>query len=118
MANNTNDITKTGPKSYRDLQKENNAAYQSALNESSIAKKMNFNRSYAPSTSFIYEGKEQSPILQQHTGDYWGNSMFDNPTANEEEFHAKATKKVKGSNLVLALVKVLYLQVLLSLMVL
>ena len=98
MANNTNDITKTGPKSYRDLQKENNAAYQSALNESSIAKKMNFNRSYAPSTSFIYEGKEQSPILQQHTGDYWGNSMFDNPTANEEEFQLNNLNDTRAEN--------------------
>ena len=43
MANNTNDITKTGPKSYRDLQKENDAAFQSALNESSMAMKINFN---------------------------------------------------------------------------
>lgn len=98
MANNTNDITKTGPKSYRDLQKENNAAYQSALNESSIAKKMNFNRSYAPSTSFIYEGKEQSPILQQHTGDYWGNSMFDNPSANEEEFQLNNLNDTRAEN--------------------
>ena len=98
MANNTNDITKTGPKSYRDLQKENDAAYQSALNESSIAKKMNFNRSYAPSTSFIYEGKEQSPILQQHTGDYWGNSMFDNPTANEEEFQLNNLNDTRAEN--------------------
>ena len=98
MANNTNDITKTGPKSYRDLQKENDAAYQSALNESSIAKKMNFNRSYAPSTSFIYEGKEQSPILQQHTGDYWGNSMFDNPSANEEEFQLNNLNDTRAEN--------------------
>lgn len=98
MANNTNDITKTGPKSYRDLQKENNAAYQSALNESSMAKKMNFNRSYAPSTSFIYEGKEQSPILQQHTGDYWGNSMFDNPSANEEEFQLNNLNDIRAEN--------------------
>ena len=98
MANNTNDITKTGPKSYRDLQKENNAAYQSALNESSIAKKMNFNRSYAPSTSFIYEGKEQSPILQQHNGDYWGNSMFDNPSANEEEFQLNNLNDTRAEN--------------------
>lgn len=98
MANNTNDITKTGPKSYRDLQKENDAAYQSALNESSMAKKMNFNRSYAPSTSFIYEGKEQSPILQQHTGDYWGNSMFDNPSANEEEFQLNNLNDIRAEN--------------------
>lgn len=98
MANNTNDITKTGPKSYRDLQKENDAAYQSALNESSMAKKMNFNRSYAPSTSFIYEGKEQSPILQQHTGDYWGNSIFDNPSANEEEFQLNNLNDTRAEN--------------------
>lgn len=98
MANNTNDITKTGPKSYRELQKENDAAYQSALNESSMAKRMNFNRNYAPSTSFIYEGKEQSPILQQHNGDYWGNSMWDNPTANEEEFQLNNLNDTRAEN--------------------
>lgn len=59
---------------------------------------MNFNRSYAPSTSFIYEGKEQSPILQQHTGDYWGNSMFDNPTANEEEFQLNNLNDTRAEN--------------------
>lgn len=98
MANKTNDITKTGPKSYRDLQKENDAAYQSALAESSMAQRMNFNRNYAPSTSFIYEGKEQSPILQQHNGDYWGNSMWDNPSANEEEFQLGNLNDTRAEN--------------------
>lgn len=80
------DVTKVGPQSYRDLQKANEAAYQSAASESIFANIRN-PRSYVQPSDLIYEGGEHSSIYTQSGGrDYYGNSMFDNSHINEEEF--------------------------------
>lgn len=80
------DVTKVGPQSYRDLQKANEAAYQSAASESIFANIRN-PRSYVQPNDLIYEGGEHSSIYTQSGGrDYYGNSMFDNSHINEEEF--------------------------------
>lgn len=79
------DVTKTGPQSYRDLQKTNQEALQQA---SQVSPMTNLKpvRGYRSSLDFVYEGAEQSPIQRQGKGDYWGNSMFDETSANEEDY--------------------------------
>lgn len=77
-------ITQSGPQSYRDLQKANAEAYQKAALVSPLAS-IGQQRSYAPSTDMIYEGYEASPIQQSGMG-YWGDSMFDEPSVNEEDY--------------------------------
>ncbi len=85
-ARKTNDITKTGPQSYRDLQKANAEVYTQASAISPLAKLKG--PSYAQSTDFIYEGLEKSPLLQQSGGtDYWGNSIWDSSEAVEESYN-------------------------------
>lgn len=89
MAKNNNkpvDIVKSGPQTYRDLQKENALQYQNAAGASSLAQKMNFKRNYAPSTSYIYEGPERSPLQQDDYSDYLDASHWDNPSVNEEDY--------------------------------
>lgn len=78
------DITKSGPQSYRDLQRENAEAFKAASASSPFAKLKPL-REYVPSTAAIYEGEEKSPIQQSGAG-YWGESMFDEPSANEEDY--------------------------------
>lgn len=73
------DISKSGPRSYRDLQAMNHAlARQSSLPD------------YVPQLKshhdYIYEGPEKSPLMLQGNGDYWGNSMFDEQSATMEQF--------------------------------
>lgn len=81
------DVTKTGPQSYRDLQKSNEAAYKSAASESIFAN-VKSPRGYIQPSDTIYEGGEQSSIYTQSQGkDYYGNSIFDEPYINEEDFN-------------------------------
>ena len=80
------DIRKTGPQSYRDLQKQNSQQFR-GVDSTNPFLKMKDPYSFKRSTDFIYEGGEHSP-LQQLGEDYWGRSQYDNPTANEEEYQA------------------------------
>lgn len=91
MANNKSkikeiDVTKTGPQSYRDLQKANEAAYQSATSKS-IFSNMKAPESYIQPSDIVYEGGEYSPLYRQSKGeDTYGGSIWDNPSVNEEEY--------------------------------
>lgn len=91
MANNKSkikeiDITKTGPQSYRDLQKANEAAYQSAASESMFSN-MKAPHGYVQPSDVIYEGGEYSPLYKQSKGeDTYGSSIWDKPSVNEEEY--------------------------------
>lgn len=91
MANNKSkikeiDITKTGPQSYRDLQKANEAAYQSAASESMFSN-MKAPHGYVQPSDVIYEGGEHSPLYKQSKGeDTYGSSIWDKPSVNEEEY--------------------------------
>lgn len=87
MAKKEIDVTKTGPQSYRDLQKANEAAYQSAASESMFSN-MKAPHGYIQPSDTIYEGGEYSPIYKQSQGkDTYGSSMFDESSVNEEEFN-------------------------------
>lgn len=80
------DITKTGPQSYRDLQKANEAAFNSAASES-IFTDIQSPKGYVQPSDVIYEGGEYSPIYTQSQGeDTYGSSIFDEPYVNEEDF--------------------------------
>lgn len=91
MANNKSkikeiDVTKTGPQSYRDLQKANEAAYQSAASESMFSN-MKAPHGYVQPSDVIYEGGEYSPLYKQSKGeDTYGSSIWDKPSVNEEEY--------------------------------
>lgn len=91
MANNKSkikeiDVTKTGPQSYRDLQKANEAAYQSAASESMFSN-MKAPHGYVQPSDVIYEGGEYSPLYKQSKGeDAYGSSIWDKPSVNEEEY--------------------------------
>lgn len=91
MANNKSkikeiDVTKTGPQSYRDLQKANEAAYQSAASESMFSN-MKAPHGYVQPSDVIYEGGEHSPLYKQSKGeDTYGSSIWDKPSVNEEEY--------------------------------
>lgn len=87
MAKKEIDVTKTGPQSYRDLQKANEAAYQSAASESMFSN-MKAPHGYIQPSDTIYEGGEYSPIYKQSQGkDTYGSSIFDESSVNEEEFN-------------------------------
>lgn len=87
MAKKEIDVTKTGPQSYRDLQKANEAAYQSAASESMFSG-MKAPHGYIQPSDTIYEGGEYSPIYKQSQGkDTYGSSIFDESSVNEEEFN-------------------------------
>ena len=73
------DIRKQGPLSYRKLQEQNAIlASQSTLEapEPTII----------PRSAFQYEGYEQSPLMQQGNGDYWGNSIYDEDSTTTDEW--------------------------------
>lgn len=87
MAKKEIDVTKTGPQSYRDLQKANEATYQSAASESMFSN-MKAPHGYIQPSDTIYEGGEYSPIYKQSQGkDTYGSSIFDESSVNEEEFN-------------------------------
>lgn len=82
----TEDITKTGQQSYRDLQEQNDPNYtplRARLEEG-------FTPMIKSSPLDPYYTMEQdvvSPLAQQSGGeDYWGNSMFDDEVATTEDF--------------------------------
>ena len=80
------DVTKTGPQSYRDLQKANEAAYQSAASESMFSN-MKAPHGYVQPSDVIYEGGEYSPLYKQSKGEgTYGSSIWDKPSVNEEEY--------------------------------
>ena len=63
MAKKEIDVTKTGPQSYRDLQKANEAAYETAASTSMFSG-MKSPRGYIQPSDTIYEGGEYSPIYK------------------------------------------------------
>lgn len=80
------DVTKTGPQSYRDLQKANEAAFSSAASES-VFTDIQSPKGYVQPSDVIYEGGEYSPIYTQSQGeDTYGSSIFDESYVNEEDF--------------------------------
>jgi len=92
-----NNIDTNIPLTYRQLQKENAAAYQQAVAESADLAQIEPFRIIQPQ-EFIYEGPEHSPLQQQGNGDYWGNSMWDNPTATPEEWDAGELNDLRAKN--------------------
>lgn len=81
-----NNVTETGPQSYRELQRANEEAFKQASSVSPFAGLKQ--TGYRQSLDYVYEGGEQSPLMQQTGGtDYWGNSMFDSDSANEEDYN-------------------------------
>lgn len=73
------DVRKQGPLSYRKLQEQNAAlASQSTFTAQEPI--------IIPRSAFQYEGYEQSPLMQQGTGDYWGNSIYDENSATTDEW--------------------------------
>lgn len=101
MANNKSkikeiDVTKTGPQSYRDLQKANEAAYQSAASESMFSN-MKAPHGYVQPSDVIYEGGEYSPLYRQSKGeDTYGSSIWDKPSVNEEEYQDLADLRAEN----------------------
>lgn len=96
MAKKEIDVTKTGPQSYRDLQKANEAAYQSAASESMFSN-MKAPHGYIQPSDTIYEGGEYSPIYKQSQGkDTYGSSIFDESSVNEEEFNNLSDIRAKN----------------------
>lgn len=81
------DITKTGPQSYRDLQRENAAAFNTAKANSSLAGLVG-DSPKVRSIDMVYEGQEHSPLQMQTGGeDYWGKSMFDPTSVGAEDYN-------------------------------
>lgn len=80
----TTDITKQGPQSYRELQQANADAFTIASAQSPFVE-LKPQRGIVSSKDFIYEGEEMSPMQLTGRG-YWGNSMFDEAQANEEDY--------------------------------
>lgn len=80
-------LGEVGPQNWRDLQEQNSLNNESE--ESEIISRL---KNIYPTVSPVdpYYTAEQdvvSPLAQQSRGeDYWGNSMFDEPTATETEF--------------------------------
>ena len=60
MAKKETDIRKTGPQSYRELQKQNDIEYSEGLDSPFINLKPS--RPYVSQQDLIYEGEEQSPL--------------------------------------------------------
>ena len=87
------DIKKSGPQSYRDLQKQN-AALQSGK---SIFDNMQPVYQALPSSSQIYYGKEKSPILQSGK-DYFGKSKYDEIELTPENWSAEAINQGRYNN--------------------
>lgn len=95
MAKKETDIRKTGPQSYRELQKQNDVEYSEGLDSPFINLKPSV--PYVSQQDLIYEGEEQSP-LQMGGEDYWGRSQYDNPVANEEEYQQAALGETRYEN--------------------
>lgn len=81
------DITKSGPMTFRDLQKANQEPYTN-LSPEFQSFSMNVGASTAPTS--LYDAKAHSEQMVQSslegTATPWGESMFDEPTATEAQF--------------------------------
>lgn len=81
------DITKSGPMTFRDLQKANQEPYTN-LSPEFKSFSMNVGASTAPTSLYDArahgEQRVQSPL--EGTATPWGESMFDEPTATEAQF--------------------------------
>lgn len=81
------DITKSGPMTFRDLQKANQEPYTN-LSPEFKSFSMNVGANTAPTS--LYDARAhgeqmvQSPLAETSTS--WGESMFDEPTATEAQF--------------------------------
>lgn len=90
MAKKKLDTTETGYATYRQLQAANQEVFTPATKEEIAYAEEAQRRSTAISNSsafnpaYSYEGPVESPISREEN--YWGNSMFDNGSANAEEF--------------------------------
>ncbi len=81
------DITKSGPMTFRDLQKANQEPYTN-LSPEFKSFSMNVGASTAPTS--LYDARAHGEQMVQSslegTTTPWGESMFDEPTATEEQF--------------------------------
>ena len=81
------DITKSGPMTFRDLQKANQEPYTN-LSPEFKSFSMNVGANTAPTSLYDArahgEQRVQSPLAETSTS--WGESMFDEPTATEAQF--------------------------------
>lgn len=81
------DITKSGPMTFRDLQKANQEPYTN-LSPEFQSFSMNVGASTAPTS--LYDAKAHGEQMVQSslegTATPWGKSMFDEPTATEAQF--------------------------------
>ena len=81
------DITKSGPMTFRDLQKANQEPYTN-LSPEFQSFSMNVGASTAPTS--LYDARAHGEQMVQSslegTATPWGESMFDEPTATEEQF--------------------------------
>src|SRR5574344_1152669 len=76
------DITRTGKQPYKLIQDQNEEPYESSSLKPTA-------RSFAPNQlANWYEGPEQSPIMQQGNGEYWGSSRHDIDTATQDQWEA------------------------------
>lgn len=97
------DATKMGPLSWRQLQQANSIDYNN-VDEDTLAFINAVGRPVVPTAydpAIAYEGRVQSPIMQaalaNGKNDYWGNSMWDEKTANATDFENNLSD-LRGQN--------------------
>lgn len=81
---NTYDVTKTGPLTYRQLQEENSPSSASVNSPFYSVLRDTHRKAFVPSSEFIYEGPEKSPLIE--AGSYLGESMFDPDYISEVDY--------------------------------
>lgn len=81
---NTYDVTKTGPLTYRQLQEENSPSSASVNSPFYSVLRDTHRKAFVPSSEFIYEGPEKSPLIE--AGSYLGESMFDPDYISEADY--------------------------------
>lgn len=81
---NTYDVTKTGPLTYRQLQEENSSSSASVNSPFYSVLRDTHRRAFVPTSEFIYEGPEKSPLIE--AGSYLGESMFDPDYISEADY--------------------------------
>ena len=99
MAYKTNiaSITESGPLTYKQLQKANAQNFNTPTETSEFEGLVPTYRAPKKATDFIYEGGERSPLQQSGRG-YWGDSMFDNPSASENEYTLEGLTDTRANN--------------------
>lgn len=93
MATNIDDITKSGPVTWRDLQAQLQAKQSGkarpTLEEAGLP---HMDTGFSSVADFAYSGPARSPLMSSktHLGDtdYWGRSFFDEGEATEDEWRA------------------------------